>query len=67
MRHEAWSDGSFLPVVNRSAAAQVEAGAALLWSVDAASWHEAMTLYQEWRGRKPSVPIDDNQRAFTRE
>lgn len=43
MRHEAWSDGSIFPVINRSAAAYVEAGAALVWTVEAASWHDAMT------------------------
>ncbi len=47
MRHEAWSDGSFFPVINRSAAEQLEPGATLVWTVDTGSWHEAMTRYHE--------------------
>ncbi|MBL8819385.1 MAG: hypothetical protein JNL58_25360 [Planctomyces sp.] len=65
MRHEAWSDGSFFPVINRSAAEQLEPGATLVWTVDAASWHEAMTLYHEWRGWKPYVPMDDDPVLYT--
>lgn len=67
MRHEAWSDGSFFPVINRSAAAQVEAGAALVWTVEAASWHEAMTLYHKWKGWKPYVPMDEDPLSYTAE
>ena len=65
MRHEAWSDGSFFPAINRSSAEQVEPGATLVWTVDAASWHEAMTLYHEWRGWKPYVPMDDDPVTYT--
>jgi hypothetical protein len=65
MRHEAWSDGSFFPVINRSAAEQVEPGATLVWTVDAASWHEAMTLYHEWRGWEPYVLMDDDPVSYT--
>ncbi len=65
MRHEAWSDGSFFPVINRSAFEQVEAESALLWTVDAASWHEAMIRYHEWQGWKPYVPMDDDPITYT--
>lgn len=64
-RHEAWSDGSFFPVINRSAIEQVEAESTLLWTVDAASWHEAMTRYHEWQGWKPYVPMDDDPITYT--
>ncbi len=65
MLHEAWSDGSFFPIINRSAAAMIEAGATLLWTVDAASWHEAMELYHTWQGWKAYVPMDDDPVAYT--
>ncbi len=65
MRHEAWSDGSFFPVINRSAIEQVEAGSTLLWTVDADSWHEAMTHYHKWQGWKPYVPMDDEPIVYT--
>lgn len=67
MRHEAWSDDSFFPVINRSAAALLEPGATLVWRVDAASWHEAMTLYHDWRDWKPYVPMDDDPVIYTAE
>ncbi len=67
MLHQAWSDGSFFPVSNRSATTQVEPGATLIWSVDAASWNEAMTLYHQWRGWKPYVPLDDDDVIYTAE
>lgn len=60
MRHEAWSDGIFFPVINRSAAAKVEAGSTLVWTVESDSWHDAMTLYHEWQGWKPYLPLDDD-------
>lgn len=50
MPHQAWSDGSFFPVVNASARALVEPGATLVWTVKAASWVEAMARYHIWRG-----------------
>ena len=65
MRHEAWSDGSFFPVINRSATDHLKPGATLVWTVDAASWHEAMTLYHKWRGWKPYVPMDDDPVSYT--
>ncbi|MFO1043005.1 MAG: hypothetical protein U0941_14540 [Planctomycetaceae bacterium] len=65
MKHEAWSDGSFFPVINRSAAAQIESGATLQWSVDAASWHEAMRLYHAWKGWKPYRPLDDDPGTYS--
>ena len=65
MRHEAWSDGSFFPVINRSAAEQLEPGATLVWTVDAASWHEATTLYHEWRGWEPYVSTDDDPVSYS--
>lgn len=67
MLHQAWSDGSFFPVSNRSAAAQVEPGATLIWSVDAASWYEAMRLYHQWKGWEPYVPLDDEDVIYTPE
>ncbi len=67
MRHEAWSDGSFFPVINRSAAALLEPDAKLIWADDAASWNEAMTLYHQWRGWKPYVPLDDVDVIYTAE
>jgi hypothetical protein len=63
--HQAWSDGSFFPVINRSARALVEDGATLVWTVEAASWVEAMTLYHEWRGYEPYHPMDDDLGAYT--
>lgn len=67
MRHEAWSDGSFFPAINRSAAAQLEAGATLVWTIEAASWHDAMTLYHEWKGWRPYLPMDDDSVVYTPE
>jgi len=67
MLHQAWfymNDGcecwSFLPIVNRSALAQLPPTAQLLWSIEAASWTEANSRYHEWRGLKPYVPMDDD-------
>ena len=65
MRHEAWSDGSFFPVINRTAVEQVDAGAVLVWTVDAASWHEAMTLYHVWKQWAPYKPMDDDPVLYT--
>ncbi len=67
MLHQAWSDGSFFPVINRSAAKQLEPGATIVWSVDAASWNEAMTLYHQWRGWKPYIPLDADDVIYTPE
>ncbi len=67
MLHQARSDGSFFPVCNRLAAALVEPGATLAWSVEAASWAEAMTRYHEWRGWEPYRPTDGNAGASTAE
>lgn len=67
MLHQAWSDGSFFPVVNTSARALVEGGAVVVWSVEAASWAEAMTRYHEWRGWAPYCPMDDDPGAYTAE
>ena len=67
MLHQAWSDGSFFPISNRSAAAQVPSDARLLWTVEAASWVEAMTRYHEWRGWAPYKPMDDDPGRYTDE
>ncbi|MCA8987878.1 MAG: hypothetical protein KDA78_09575 [Planctomycetaceae bacterium] len=67
MLHQAWSDGSFFPIINRSAASQLEPEATLIWTVDAGSWLEAMTKYHEWRGWKPYVSLDDDPVAYTAE
>jgi len=67
MRHDAWSDGSFFPVINRSAAELLEPGATLVWTVDAASWEAANKLYHEWQGWKPYVPMDDDPVIYTAE
>ena len=65
--HQAWSDGSFFPVVNRSARALVEGSAVVVWSVEAASWAEAMARYHEWRRWAPYCPMDDDPGAYTAE
>ncbi|HND55430.1 MAG TPA: hypothetical protein PLV92_23610 [Pirellulaceae bacterium] len=65
MRHEAWSDGSFFPIINRDAAGRVEADARLVWTTEASSWTEAMTRYHEWRGWSPYRPIDDDSGVYT--
>lgn len=67
MLHQAWSDGSFFPVVNSSARALVEPGATLVWTVEAASWVEAMARYYEWRGWTPYRPMDDDAGVYTAE
>jgi hypothetical protein len=67
VHHQAWSDGSFFPIINRSAAMQLEPGAIVIWSVDAGSWNEAMTLYHKWRGWKPYVPLDHDDVIYTPE
>ena len=65
MLYQAWSDGSFFPVVNVSARALVEADATVVWTVEAASWVEAMTRYNAWREWEPYRPMDDDQGAYT--
>ena len=65
MLHQAWSDGSFFPVVNRSARALVEDGATVLWTVEAASWVVAAARYYEWRGWKPYIPMDDDPGEYS--
>ena len=67
MLHQAWSDGSFFPVVNRSARALVEDGATVVWAVEAASWVEAAARYHVWRGWAPYRPMDDDPGAYTPE
>ena len=67
MLHRAWSDGSFLPVINRSARALVEDGATIVWTIEAACWVEAMTRYYEWRGYEPYRPMDDDHGTYTDE
>lgn len=67
MLHQAWSDGSFFPVVNRSARALVESGAVVVWTVEAASWAEAMARYHEWRGWAPYGPMDDDPGTYNAE
>ncbi|QEL19956.1 hypothetical protein [Limnoglobus roseus] len=67
MLHQAWSDGSFFPVVNGSARAVVEAGATVVWTVQAASWVAALSRYYEWRGFEPYRPIDDDPGIYTAE
>jgi hypothetical protein len=63
--HQAWSDGSFFPVVNRSARTLVEDGATVVWTVEAASWVEAMSRYHEWRGWEPYRPMDSDPGAYS--
>jgi hypothetical protein len=65
--HQAWSDGSFFPVVNRSARALVEDGATVVWTVEAANWDEAVARYYEWRGYEPYRPMDDDPGEYTAE
>ena len=65
MLHRAWSDGSFFPVSNRSAHALVPDDATVVWSVDAATWVEAVTRYYEWRGWAPYRPMGDDPGAYT--
>ena len=65
MLHQAWSDGSFFPVVNRSARALVQDSATVVWTVEAASWVEAMARYHEWRGWDPYRPMDDDPVAYS--
>ena len=67
MLHQAWSDGSFFPVINRSARSLVEHGATVVWAVEAASWVEAMARYHAWRGWEPYRPMDDDSGAYTAE
>lgn len=67
MLHQAWSDGSFFPITNRSAVELVPEGATLMWSVEASSWVEAMTLYHKWRGWEPYHPLDDDPIKYTPE
>ncbi len=74
MLHQAWmsiSDGcecwSFLPIVNRSALAQLPPTAKLLWPIEAPSWTEANYRYYQWRGLKPYVPMDDDPGTYTPE
>ena len=45
----------------------MEPGATVIWTVDAASWNEAMTLYHQWRGWKPYFPLDDDDVIYTAE
>ncbi|AGA25064.1 hypothetical protein [Singulisphaera acidiphila] len=65
MLHQAWSDGSFFPVVNQSARALVSPDAMLVWSVEASSWDEAMARYHEWRGWAPYLPMNDDSGSYT--
>lgn len=74
MLHQAWvhlEDScecwTFLPVVNRSAFAQLPGTSKLVWSVEAASWTEANIRYHEWRGLKPYVPMDEDPGTYTPE
>ncbi|HQX53527.1 MAG TPA: hypothetical protein PLY87_29535 [Planctomycetaceae bacterium] len=67
MLHHAWSDGSFFPIINCNAAGMVEAGATLIWTIEAPSWTEAMTRHYEKQGWKPYVPLDDDPVAYTTE
>ncbi len=67
MLHQAWSDGSFFPIINRQAAGMVEAGATVIWTIDAPSWTEAMTQHHKRHGWKPYVPQDDDPVAYTPE
>ena len=65
MLHQAWSDGSFFPVVNHSARALVEDGATVVWTVEAANWVEAMVSYHQWRGWEPYRPMDSDAGAYS--
>lgn len=67
VRHQAWGDGSFFPVVNHSARALVEDGATVVWEVEAACWVVAVTRSHAWRGGEPSRPMDDDPGADTAE
>ena len=67
MLHQAWSDGSFFPAFNRAARDLVESGATVVWSVEAASWVEAVSRYYEWRGWAPYRPMDDDPGTYTAE
>ena len=65
MLHQAWSDGSFFPIVNRSARALVQDGATVIWTVDAASWVDAMVRYHEWQGWESYRPMDSDPGAYS--
>ena len=67
MIHQAWSDGSFFPVSNHSARQLVEPGARLIWTVEAASWVEAMRRYNDFRGWEPYRPLDDDPGEYSAE
>ena len=60
MRHEAWSDGSFFPIINLSARSLVEEGSKIIWCVEAVSWDDAMARYNEWKGYEPYRPMDED-------
>ena len=63
--HQAWSDGSFFPIINRDAAERVPPDATLMWTIAARSWTEAMQKYHEFRGWEPYQPLDDDPREYT--
>ncbi len=65
MQHEAWSDGSFFPIINRSARSVVEVGSTIIWSVEASSWDDAMARWHEWKGYEPYRPMDDNPGIYS--
>ena len=67
MRHELWSDSSFFPRCNRQARAVVEAGAELVWTVDAADWDTAMRECYEYKGWEPYKPMDGDPVTYTAE
>ena len=37
----------------------IEVDAEFIWSVEASSWHEAMTLYHEFMGWEPYIRTDE--------
>ena len=67
MLHQAWSDGSFFPLSNRSARAVVEQGAIVVWTVEAASWADAMAHYHNWRGWEPYTATGGQREPYTTE
>ena len=65
MRHEAWSDGSFFPIINLSARSVVEEGSTIIWCVEAASWDDAMARYHEWVGYERYRPMDGDPGIYS--
>jgi hypothetical protein len=64
MRFELWKaqgNGSltFFPV-DQAKCQHLEPDAALIGTVEAASWEEAMTMYRQYMGWGPYIPMSEN-------